>query len=72
MDRCRIAIGELRIGSPAITTTASIGVATSPRHHAVDAEALVLAADRALYAAKARDGNCVTATTLATVETVEV
>jgi diguanylate cyclase (GGDEF)-like protein len=59
MERCREAIAGLRLGSPAITTTASFGVATAAGTDVGDPSALVRAADDAVYEAKARGGNCV-------------
>ncbi len=66
MERCRTAIGALRLGSPAITTTASIGVAAvGEGSEPGDPDALVRAADNAVYEAKARGGNCVVGVALA-------
>ncbi len=59
MERCRVAIAELRVGSPPIGVTASIGITTSDVTLLGDAVSLVSAADVAVYAAKARGGNCV-------------
>jgi diguanylate cyclase (GGDEF)-like protein len=67
MERCRAAIGALRLGSPAITTTASFGVAAVEEgSEPGDPGALVRAADNAVYEAKARGGDCVVGVTLAT------
>ena len=45
--------------------TASFGVATSNPGQPADPDALVRAADEAVYEAKARGGNCVVARVLA-------
>jgi diguanylate cyclase (GGDEF)-like protein len=68
MERCRAGITALRVGRPPVSATASIGVAGSSGGRTVDAQQLVRAADAAVYAAKARGGNCVVAaaTTAAT------
>jgi diguanylate cyclase (GGDEF)-like protein len=63
MERCRIAIAEVRIGTAPVGTSASVGVATSESSAAADPGAMVRAADHAVYAAKARGGNCVVAAT---------
>ena len=60
IERCRAAIDGLRPGYPALAATASFGIAISAPGHD-DAPALVRAADAAVYAAKARGGNCVVA-----------
>jgi diguanylate cyclase (GGDEF)-like protein len=59
MDRCRASIAELAVGSSSPGVTASIGVAPSGPAFLGDAADLVRAADDAVYAAKARGGNCV-------------
>jgi diguanylate cyclase (GGDEF)-like protein len=61
MERCRLAIADVRLGRPPIGITASFGVATSAPGVETDAASLVRAADTAVYAAKARGGNCVVA-----------
>ena len=69
MERCRVAIAELRVGSPPIGVTASIGITASDATRLGDAgllgdaASLVRAADDAVYAAKARGGNCVVTAT---------
>jgi diguanylate cyclase (GGDEF)-like protein len=67
MERCRGSIAGLRLGSPAITTTASFGVAAAVGGDVGDPSALVRAADDAVYEAKARGGNCVVGTALTAV-----
>jgi diguanylate cyclase (GGDEF)-like protein len=62
MERCRMAIADLRVGDPPIGVTASVGLAPSGTRVLDDATELVRAADAAAYAAKARGGNCVVAT----------
>jgi diguanylate cyclase (GGDEF)-like protein len=59
MDRCRAAVADIRIGDPPVGVTASIGVVTSLVGDNTDPAALVRAADDAVYAAKARGGDCV-------------
>ncbi len=59
MDRCRIAVAQLQIGQPPVGVTASVGVVASLAGDDTDPAALVRAADDAVYAAKARGGNCV-------------
>jgi diguanylate cyclase (GGDEF)-like protein len=64
MERCRLAIADLRVGQPPIGVTASIGVAPSGPLLLSDAEAIVRAADQAAYVAKAQGGNRVVAGTV--------
>ena len=52
-------MADIRIGDPPVGVTASIGVVTSVVGDATDPAALVRAADDAVYAAKARGGDCV-------------
>jgi diguanylate cyclase (GGDEF)-like protein len=59
MERCRHAISGLRVGDPPIGVTASIGIAPAGPRALEDAVALVSTADAAVYAAKARGGDCV-------------
>ncbi|HEY3673792.1 MAG TPA: diguanylate cyclase [Acidimicrobiia bacterium] len=59
MDRCRLAVAELRLGTPPIGVTASIGLAPSGPSLLGNVSSLVRAADDAVYVAKARGGNCV-------------
>jgi diguanylate cyclase (GGDEF)-like protein len=61
MERCRVAIAELRVGEPQVGVTASIGVAPSGPLLLGDADALVQVADQAAYRAKAQGGNRVVA-----------
>jgi diguanylate cyclase (GGDEF)-like protein len=59
MERCCGAIAALRLGTPPVGVTASIGVAPSGPVLPDDPASLVRAADDAVYVAKARGGNCV-------------
>lgn len=55
-EKLRTAIEALEFQQPELTVTASFGIATYPLD-ALDADALVRMADRALYAAKAKGRN---------------
>jgi diguanylate cyclase (GGDEF)-like protein len=55
-EKIRNAIGDIQLAGEDIHLTASIGVATRP-DHALDAEQLQRAADRALYTAKTNGRN---------------
>jgi diguanylate cyclase (GGDEF)-like protein len=57
MERCCSAIAALRLGTPPIGVTASIGVAPSGPVLLDDPSSLVRVADDAVYVAKARGGN---------------
>jgi diguanylate cyclase (GGDEF)-like protein len=72
MERCRAAIADVRIGDPPVGATASVGVATSRPGETADPVTIVRAADDAVYAAKARGGNCVVAVTVTDAGTPEV
>lgn len=56
--RQRVANESFVIGSESVTVTISIGIAHFP-HDGDSPEAILAAADRALYAAKAAGRNCV-------------
>src|SRR4029079_8805955 len=71
MERCRVAIAELRVGDPPIGVTASIGVAPSGPLLLGDVGALVRAADQAAYVAKRQGGNRVVAGDCATSDEVQ-
>jgi diguanylate cyclase (GGDEF)-like protein len=67
MERCRAHIARLAIGVPAVSATASFGIAATPPGGPFDPTALVRAADHAVYDAKARGGNMIVGGALARV-----
>ena len=56
-ERCRLAVAKMELlEAPYLSVTASVGVAAFPDHGA-ELDALLKAADRAMYAAKANGRN---------------
>jgi diguanylate cyclase (GGDEF)-like protein len=65
MERCRARLAALAVGTPPVSATASFGIAATPPGGPYDPTALIRAADRAVYEAKARGGNAVVGGALA-------
>ena len=57
-ERCRRAIGALRLQALATPITASFGIATYP-HHGVELDVLLVCADQAMYEAKHRGRDAI-------------